>query len=102
MLVCVVLLAEERHSLIDVPNWRLRDAPGAPGAIVSLIPVGDVDVFRAPSVLQAHGLLVTAALPERAPNDMTGPILRLSPQLDLAREDVGQVVRLLRTCTRRE
>lgn len=89
-----------RCALTDVPNWRLRDEPGAPGAIVSLIPVGDVDVQRARSALQAHGLLATAALPERAPNEMTGPLLRLSPHLDLARQDVGQVAHVLRKFTR--
>lgn len=88
-----------RCALTDVPNWRLRDAPGAPGAIVSLIPVGNVDVQRARSALHAHGLLATVALPERAPNEMTGPLLRLSPHLDLARQDVDQVAHILQTFT---
>ncbi len=88
-----------RWALTDVPNWRLRDEPGAPGAIVSLVPVGDIDVRRARSALQAHGMLATAALLERAPNEMTGPLLRLSPHLDLARQDVGQVLQVLRKFT---
>ena len=48
-----------------------------------------VDVVATRSaLLSEHGIVVSAIGPERAPGEMTGPVLRVSPHLDVALEDL--------------
>jgi hercynylcysteine S-oxide lyase len=55
----------------------------------TLRPPDGVDVVAARSVLLSeHGIVVSAIGPERAPGEMTGPVLRVSPHLDVALEDL--------------
>jgi pyridoxal 5-phosphate dependent beta-lyase len=39
-------------------------------------------------LLTEHGIVVSALGPERAPGEMTGPVLRVSPHLDVTAEDL--------------
>ena len=47
----------------------------------------------------ARGVLTTAAYPERAPRDMTAPLARFSPHIDLTSTDVETIVRVLHDVT---
>ena len=44
--------------------------------------------MRRTHLLTEHGIVVSAIGPERAPGEMTGPVLRVSPHLDVALEDL--------------
>jgi pyridoxal 5-phosphate dependent beta-lyase len=39
-------------------------------------------------LLTEHGIVTTAIGPERAPGEMTGPVLRISPHLDATPDDL--------------
>ena len=39
-------------------------------------------------LLTEHGIVVSAIGPERAPGEMTGPVLRVSPHLDATLDDL--------------
>ena len=69
-----------REVLDSVPGWRVDDGCSA---IVALYPAAgqDVPAVRA-RLLSEFGILTTSCRPARAPRDMTGPLLRLSPHVD--------------------
>ena len=83
-----------RTALADLASWRLDDAIDAPGALVTLTPRSedqDVAAFRAE--LLRRGVLCTAAQPQRAPEEMTGYLLRFSPHLETTAEDIDQIAK---------
>jgi hercynylcysteine S-oxide lyase len=81
-----------RATLAGLPGWEVVAAADDAGAITALRPADGQDVVAVRSRLLAdHGLLTTAALPERAPGDMPTPLLRVSPQVDCS---VDQLVAL--------
>lgn len=89
-----------RAALADVPGWEvLPDAGG--GAITALRPRGGQDVPETVRRLLAeHEVLTTPCLPWRAPAEMepprgTGPLLRVSPHLDVAEQDLDRLADLL-------
>ena len=86
-----------REGLADLPGWSLRDAVDAPGAIVALVPETDVDLYRLRSDLIAGKVLNTVSGVERAPLDITRPMLRLSPHVDFDTERIPQIRDLLAT-----
>ena len=47
----------------------------------------DVVTTRA-RLLTEHGIVTTAIGPQRAPDEMTGPVLRVSPHLDATVDDL--------------
>jgi hercynylcysteine S-oxide lyase len=79
-----------RQALGDLPGWEVIDPPGAGSAITALRPANgqDVSVTRA-RLLAGHAILTTAATPARAPLEMTGPLLRISPHVDCAPRDLA-------------
>ena len=55
-----------------------------PTATTTLRPPDGVDVVDTRTqLLTEHGIVVSAIGPERAPGEMTGPVLRVSPHLDV-------------------
>ncbi len=83
-----------RTALADLAAWRRDDAIDAPGALVTLAPRSDdLDVAAFRAELLRRGVLCTAAQPERAPHEMTGYLLRFSPQVDTTIEDVDQIAK---------
>jgi hercynylcysteine S-oxide lyase len=89
-----------RTALADLPAWQLRDPIDAPGAIVALAPRSpDRDVPAACGELLNRGVLTTACPRERAPEDMTGYLLRLSPHLETTVEDIDTITKHLRDIT---
>ncbi|MGV9776726.1 aminotransferase class V-fold PLP-dependent enzyme [Streptosporangium sp. NPDC003464] len=85
-----------RSALAGLPGWRLRDPLDAPGAIVSLEPrERGHDVGRTRAGLLHHGVVSTVAGTERAPHDMTRPVLRFSPHVDITVDDIHRLAALL-------
>lgn len=72
-----------REALVGIHGWELVDPVDAPGAIISLRPTGGQDVATTRGrLLGEHQILTSCAMPARAPHDMTGPLLRISPHVD--------------------
>jgi pyridoxal 5-phosphate dependent beta-lyase len=85
-----------RTALADLPDWQLRDPIDAPGAMVVLAPrSADLDVPAARAELLRRGVLCTASQRERAPHDMTGYLLRLSPHVEVTAEDIDTIAKHL-------
>ncbi len=85
-----------RQVLSDLPGWEVVDPPEASSAITALRPASGQDVSDTHARLLAeHGILTTAATPARAPLEMTGPLLRISPHVDCRPEDLALLRRAL-------
>jgi pyridoxal 5-phosphate dependent beta-lyase len=82
-----------RAVVADLPGWAVMDAPGTDAAIVSLRPTAGADVAATRQRLyDDHAVLATAAEPWRAPRDMTEPLLRFAPHLDVTDADLERLV----------
>jgi pyridoxal 5-phosphate dependent beta-lyase len=78
-----------RELLDGVGGWQVIEPLDEPTATTTLRPPDGVDVVATRSqLLSEHGIVVSAIGPERAPGEMTGPVLRVSPHLDAALEDL--------------
>lgn len=71
-----------RSVLSGLPGWEVLPAAGS-SAITALRPLAgqDVPAVRA-KLLADHQIVTTAAHPARAPREMTGYLLRVSPHVD--------------------
>jgi hercynylcysteine S-oxide lyase len=95
---------QTRAALAAVPGWEVVPeaiATGATGAtpgsaITALRPLDGQDVAAVRARLLAeHQIVTTAAEPARAPREMTGPLLRVSPHVDCAPEDLERLAAAL-------
>jgi pyridoxal 5-phosphate dependent beta-lyase len=78
-----------RELLDGVGGWQVIEPVDEPTATTTLRPPDGIDVVGVRShLLTEHGIVVSAIGPERAPGEMTGPVLRVSPHLDVALEDL--------------
>ncbi|RBY93818.1 ergothioneine biosynthesis PLP-dependent enzyme EgtE [Blastococcus sp. TBT05-19] len=78
-----------RELLDGVAGWRVVEPVDEPTATTTLRPPDGVDVVETRTrLLTEHGIVLSAIGPERAPGEMTGPVLRVSPHLDAAVEDL--------------
>src|SRR5687767_10860282 len=78
-----------RELLDGAAGWQVIEPVDEPTATTSLRPPEGIDVVGVRShLLTEHGIVVSAIGPERAPGEMTGPVLRVSPHLDVALEDL--------------
>jgi pyridoxal 5-phosphate dependent beta-lyase len=78
-----------RELLDGVSGWRVIEPVDEPTATTTLRPPDGVDVVDTRTrLLVEHGIVASAIGPERAPGEMTGPILRISPHLDASIEDL--------------
>jgi pyridoxal 5-phosphate dependent beta-lyase len=85
-----------RSMLSDLPGWRVVEPVDSPTAITTLAPIGDIDVTGVRAGLIAeHAIVTTAAGPDRAPFELSGPVLRVSPHVDVTEEDLTTFVRAL-------
>lgn len=72
-----------RAALSGLREWTVVDADDAGGAITALRPAPGVDVAATRArLLERHAILTTASQVVRAPSEMRGPLLRVSPQVD--------------------
>ncbi len=78
-----------RQVLDGAAGWRVVEPLDEPTAVTTLRPPDGVDVVATRArLLTEHGIVTTAAGPERAPAEMTGPVLRVSPHLDGTVDDL--------------
>lgn len=78
-----------RELLDGVDGWRVIEPVDEPTATTTLTPPEHVDVVGTRTrLLTEHGIVVSAIGPERAPGEMTGPVLRVSPHLDATIDDL--------------
>jgi len=90
-----------RAALSEVPGWQVVDPPDAGSAITALRPLAGQDVAATRARLLAdHAILTTAGAVARAPGDMSEPLLRVSPHVDLSAADLERLAGALRVTDR--
>lgn len=78
-----------RAVLDGTAGWTVVEPADEPTATTTLRPPDGIDVAATRTrLLGEHGIVLTALGPERAPGEMTGPVLRVSPHLDVTLEDL--------------
>ncbi len=78
-----------RDVLDGAAGWRVVEPPDEPTATTTLRPPDGVDVVTTRArLLTEQGIVTTAIGPQRAPGEMTGPVLRVSPHLDATADDL--------------
>jgi pyridoxal 5-phosphate dependent beta-lyase len=78
-----------REVLEGAAGWRVVEPLDEPTATTTLRPPDGVDVVTTRArLLTEQGIVTTAIGPQRAPGEMTGPVLRVSPHLDATLEDL--------------
>ncbi|HEX6450366.1 MAG TPA: aminotransferase class V-fold PLP-dependent enzyme [Trebonia sp.] len=88
--------APTREALASVPGWEVVGDAAAPSAITALRPSAGQNVTAVRSYLLAeHQIVTTAALPVRAPRDMTEAYLRVSPHVDVTEGDLKKLAAAL-------
>jgi pyridoxal 5-phosphate dependent beta-lyase len=89
-----------RTVLADVRRWRVVEAVDEPSAITTLSPVDGADPEAVRAWLIAERRVVTtAAGVERAPLELTAPVLRISPHADATTEDLTTFAEALTDAT---
>jgi pyridoxal 5-phosphate dependent beta-lyase len=74
-----------RTALAGLRGWRVVEDVDEPTAITTLEPTGGADPATVRAKLIAnHHIVTTAAGIERAPFELTTPVLRVSPHIDVA------------------
>jgi pyridoxal 5-phosphate dependent beta-lyase len=83
---------QTRETLADLPGWSVVDPAEAGSAITALRTANgqDIGATRA-RLLDEHGIVTTAGAVIRAPREMTEPLLRISPHVDCAPEDLTRL-----------
>jgi hercynylcysteine S-oxide lyase len=78
-----------RTVLADVPGWRVVEAVEEPSAITTLAPTDGADPHKVRGwLIDERRVVTTAAGIERAPMELTGPVLRISPHVDSTSDDL--------------
>jgi len=89
-----------RTALADVKGWRVVEPLDEPTAITTLAPVDGADPQKVRAWLIAErGIVTTYAEVQRAPFEMTTPVLRASPHVDTTAEDLDQFAEALAAAT---
>ena len=75
--------------MADIDGWRVVEPVDEPTAITTLSPSNGADPQRVRAWLIAErGIVTTYAEVQRAPFEMSGPVLRLSPHVDTTADDL--------------
>lgn len=89
-----------REALAGVKGWRVVEAVDEPTAITTLQPVDGADPQQVRAQLIAeHRIVTTYAETLRAPFEMTSPVLRASPHVDVTAEELVQFTEALAAAT---
>lgn len=89
-----------RAALVDVAGWRVIEPQDEPTAITTVAPVDGADPQKIRAWLIAERRIVTTyAELQRAPFEMTTPVLRASPHVDTTAEDLDQFAEALAAAT---
>jgi hercynylcysteine S-oxide lyase len=85
-----------RTALADVPGWRVVEAVYEPTAITTLAPLDGADPQKIRAwLITERRILTTAVVVARAPMELTAPVLRISPHVDTADDDLAMFVTAL-------
>jgi len=92
-----------REAVTSLSGWEVARPDAPASATTALLPQDGQDVVRTRArLLDEHAILTSACLPWRAPLEMTdstgttsGPMLRLSPHVDLTADDLERVCKAL-------
>jgi pyridoxal 5-phosphate dependent beta-lyase len=80
-----------RTVLSDLRGWRIVEPVDAQTAITTLAPTDGADVERTRTELIArHSIVTTVAGPDRAPFELSTPVLRLSPHIDVTEDELSE------------
>jgi pyridoxal 5-phosphate dependent beta-lyase len=89
-----------RTALADVKGWRVVEPLDEPTAITTLTPTDGADPQKVREWLIAErGIVTTYAEVQRAPFELTTPVLRASPHVDTTAEDLDQFAEALAAAT---
>jgi len=78
-----------RAVLADVSGWSVVEAVDEPSAITTLVPTDGADPAKVRGWLIAERRIVTTyAAIQRAPLELTTPVLRISPHVDTTQDDL--------------
>lgn len=89
-----------REALSDIPGWRVVEPRDEPTAITTVAPTDGADPQKVRAWLLAErGMVTTYAEVQRAPFELTVPVLRASPHVDTTREDLAQFAEALTAAT---
>ena len=90
-------LGQATRVLVDgVAGWRVVEPLDTLTAITTLVPPDGVTPHAERARLIAeHRIVTTVAERERAPFEMTGPVLRVSPHVDATIEDLERLAKAL-------
>lgn len=78
-----------RELLSDAAGWSVVEPADEPTATTTLRPPDGVGVVETRTrLLVEHGIVTSAIGAERAPGEMTGPVLRVSPHVDATADDL--------------
>jgi pyridoxal 5-phosphate dependent beta-lyase len=89
-----------RTVLADVHGWRVVESIDEPTAITTLVPIDGADPLKVRGWLIAERrILTTSAGVERAPLELTAPVLRISPHVDTTTEDLATFAAALSDAT---
>lgn len=81
-----------RYALQGLERWRVIGPLDDPSAITALEPVSGQDVMEVRGrLLREHGIVTTAQQTFRAPRDMSGPTLRVSPHVDTTADELARL-----------
>jgi len=79
-----------RTVLADVPGWAVVEEVEEPSVITTLAPVDGADPRAVRAwLLTERRILTTCAGVERAPFELTAPVLRISPHIDTTADDLA-------------
>ncbi len=85
-----------RTVLRDLTGWRVVEPGDSPTAITTLAPTRGADVEQVRTELIArHAIVTTVAGPDRAPFELSTPVLRVSPQVDVTADELTMFARAL-------
>ena len=89
-----------RTVLAEIRGWRVVEPVDEHSAITTLAPLDGADPVQVRAWLIAERrILTTAAAVERAPLELTGPVLRISPHVDTTVEDLTTFAEALAEAT---
>jgi pyridoxal 5-phosphate dependent beta-lyase len=89
-----------RTVLADVPGWRVVEAVDEPSAITTLASLHGADPAKVRGWLIAERRIVTTyAGIQRAPLELTTPVLRISPHVDTTHDDLETFAAALTNAT---
>jgi len=89
-----------RTVLADVPGWAVVEEVDEPSAITTLAPVDGADPQAVRAwLLTERRVLTTYAGVQRAPLELTAPVLRISPHVDTTADDLESFAEALIAAT---